>query len=369
MVKGKKLKILQIVPSLSQANGVAAYISTYFQNMDKTNIDMTFLVLNNKDHGRYKEITENGGTITEIYREKNLFKYLKKIDTLFKTSEFDIVHCHVPNYGAIILHYAKKNKVPVRILHSHVNRSADRLLQKVRNDIISPLAVKNANVFFACSKEAGEFLFKKKEFVIVNNAIDIDKYRFDEKIRTQLRKEMNLTNKFVIGEFGRLCRQKNQLFMLDIFNEIFKYNKKAVLILAGNGPLEENIRDKIKMLNIDERVILLGSRKDLDKIYNVLDVFVLPSLYEGLGIVLIEAQANGLSCFTSNKLVPKTAQVSKLVHYIDLNNNPKEWAEQILKSDFNRRDVKNSIISNGFDIKTESNKLRDYYFKFYNKTL
>ena len=361
----KKLKILQVVPSLSQANGVAAYISTYFQNMDKDNIDMTFLVLNNRDHGRYDEITKSGGTIVEIYREKNIFKYLKKIDKLFKNGNYDVVHCHVPNYGAIILHYAKKNKVPVRILHSHVNRSADRLLQKIRNDIISPIAVRKANVYFACSKAAGEFLFKKRNFVVVNNAIDIDKYRFDEKIRIQLREEMNLTDKFVVGEFGRLCPQKNQLFMLDIFNEILKYNKKAVLLLAGNGSLEENIKNKIKMLNIEENVLLLGSRNDLDKLYNVLDVFVLPSIYEGLGIVLIEAQANGLHCFTSLDVVPQTANVSSLIKYIELGNNAEEWANSIISIKEKREDVLDMISSFGFDIKKESKKLNELYKKYY----
>lgn len=365
MSNDNKIKILQVVPSLSQANGVAAYISTYFQNMEKDNIEMTFLVLNNKDKGRYKEVSENGGKIVELFKEKNLFKYFKKIDRFFKNNNFDIVHCHTPNYGAIILRYAKKYNIKTRILHSHVNKSADKMTHKIRNDIITPVALYYANEYFACSNLAGKFLFKKREYKVINNAIDIDKYSFSEEKRSKLRKNMNISDNFVIGEFGRLCNQKNQLFTLDIFYEILKIRKDSILVLAGNGPLEDKIRKKIEEMNISDKVLLLGSRNDLDELYNCLDVFLLPSTYEGLGIVLIEAQANGLSCFASDFVVPKEAKVTPLLEFISLNEPPSEWAKIITQKTTSRENHNEKIAENGFNIKVEASNLLDEYKRMY----
>lgn len=370
-MKTQKINILQIVPSLSLANGVAAYISNYFINMDKKNIKMTFLVLNEDNRGRYEEIEYNGGEIVELFREKNIINYLKKIDLFFKENKFDIVHCHSPNYGAFFLKYAKKYGIKTRILHSHANKSADKLTHAIRNKLIIPFAVKYANEYFACSKEAGDFLFKKKKYTILNNAINLEKFVFSNQTRKEYRKKLNLENKFVIGSFGRLCPQKNQLFSLDILKQIIELKKDAVLLLVGDGDMKEKILSKAKKLNIQDKVIFLGNRNDIDKLYNCLDTFLLPSTYEGLGIVLIEAQANGLNCFTSLDLVPQVANVASLIEYIPLKNNPKEWADKIIKKEkINKRKTTTNIIKNkGYDIKTEAKKLEEKYKTLFNRNL
>lgn len=361
IMKNNKIKILQIVPSLSTANGVAAYISTYFQNMNQKDIEMTFMVLNDRNHGRYQEIKSNGGKIIEMYKDCSTIKYLKKLDNFFKNNDYDIIHCHTPNYGAFILKYAKKYGIKVRILHSHVNKSADKLLHKIRNDILSPIAIYNANVYFACSDLAGKYLFKDKKFSVINNAIDINKYKFSEKYREKYRNEFNIEDKFVVGEFGRLCNQKNQLFAIDVFYNILKEKENSVLLLVGNGPLEKKIRQKIQKLDIADKVILLGSRNDVDKLYSCLDTFILPSTYEGLGIVLIEAQANGLSCFTSKNVVPKIAQVTPLLKYISLKEGKEIWAKEILKNSKERTSYVDEIEKKGFNIKKEANNLYNIY--------
>lgn len=363
----EKIKVLQVVPTLSQANGVASYLSTYIKKIDKNKFEFSFLVLNNRDHGRYDEIINNGGKIVEIYREKNLFSYFKKIDSFFKDNHFDIVHCHVPNYGAIILTIAKKNNVKIRILHSHVNKSADKALKRFRNNLISPIAVKAANEYVACSSDAGKFLFGEKDFTVINNAIDVGEFVYNEEVRNEYRKKFNLDGQFVLGEFGRLVEQKNPLFTLDIFYEVKKLKENAILIFVGSGPLKEKIERKIDELHLNNDVILLDSRDDINKLYNVLDVFLLPSRYEGLGIVLIEAQANGLNCFASLRHVPEAANISELMHYVELDNNPKVWANNILKIDTNRKDVKNQISYYGYNIDEEYHKLEDFYINNYNK--
>lgn len=356
-----KIKVLQIVPSLSQSNGVAAYISEYFTNINKDNFEFTFLVLNSRDHGRYKEIEDNGGKIIELYFDKNIIRYINRINLFFKNNKFDIVHCHTSNYGALFMFYAYKYGIKHRILHSHVNKSGDSLPKSVRNKILSKLAVLFSNKYLACSKDAGVFLFKNRTFTIIRNSIDVDKYLFNSNVRKRILKEMGIKSRLIIGEFGRLCPQKNQLFTIDIMNEIVKKIPNAILILAGDGPQKDRIIKKVLDYGINKNVIFLGNRNDLKDLYNILDVFLLPSTYEGLGIVLIEAQANGLHCFTSKNLVPIDAKVSELLNYIELNNNPSEWANVIINSNKNRKNVRKQIIEKGYDIKFNSKQLSDYY--------
>lgn len=359
-----KIKILEVLPCLTKSNGVAAYLSNFFINsIYKKNFDVFFLVFTQSVCDRHEEIINNGGHIVELYMEKNLIKYIKNIDDLLKKEKFDVIHCHAPNFGAIIMPIARKYKIPVRITHSHVNKSGETRIKNIRNYILSKICVKFSNKYLACSILAAEMLFKKKEYTIINNAIDVEKFTFSNNDRTKIRKELDIDDKFVIGEFGRLCSQKNQLFTLDIFAEYNNRNKNSVLLLAGDGPLESDIKDKVKRLGLEEKVLLLGSIKDIEKYYNALDFFLLPSNYEGLGIVLIEAQANGLHCLASDKVIPKEAKVSKLVEFVGLNEEPLVWSQKINKYD--RENVKEDINVAGYNILTEADKLFYLYEKLY----
>lgn len=355
-----KIKILQIVPSLGLANGVAAYLNNYYENMNLSNFDTTILVLNDDDKGRYEFFKEKGCSIVEFYRESSWFVYLKNINEFFSKNHFDIVHCHAANYGAFYMYFAKKYDIPCRILHSHANRSADKIIKSIRNDFLIPFAVKNSNYYVACSVDAGKFMFGRNKFDVLVNGIDYSKYKYDSVLRKKYRNKFNLNDKFVIGTFGRLCNQKNQLFTLDIFNKLLDLIPNAFLIIVGSGELEGKIRNKIKVLNLDKNVLMLPSRNDLHKFYNSLDAFLLPSTYEGLGIVLIEAQINGLHTYTSNIFVPAEAKISNLLEFVDLNNNPMEWAEKIYnnKDDLRVKKVDYNMI---YDIKNSAKGLESYY--------
>lgn len=356
----KKIKVLEVLPCLTMSNGVAAYISNYFINQtNKELFDVYFLVFTPSVCDRHNEILENNGKIVEMYMEKNVFKYLKKLNKFLKKEKFDIIHCHAPNYGALIMPLAKKNKIPVRITHSHVNKSGETFLKNIRNNIMSKICVSCSNYYFACSSLAGEWLFKKKKFYVVKNAINIEKYKFSSIDRKKIRNELNISKKFVIGEFGRLCNQKNQLFTIDIFYEFLKLNNNSVLLLAGDGPLENEIIKKISLLGIKDKVILLGSIKNLSPYYSALDFFLLPSTYEGLGIVLIEAQANGLNCLASSQVIPNDAKVSDLLSFEYLSKAPSSWANKITNA--KRKNVIKDIQMSGYDIFKEANKLFEIY--------
>lgn len=357
-----KIKILQIVPSLSLANGVAAYLESYYRFMNLSNFETTILVLNDDDKGRYETFKALNCKIIEMFKCESWTAYLKKIDDFFSKNMFDIVHCHTANYGAFYMHYAKKYGVKCRILHSHANRSADKFLRSIRNNLLIPCAVFNSNYYLACSNDAGKFMFHKRKYNIMINGVDYTKYRYNKKIRDKYRKEFGFENRYVIGTFGRLCNQKNQLFTLDIIKELVKVNSKILLVIIGDGELKQKIVKKVEYLKLNNNVLILKSRNDLNLFYNSLDIFLLPSTYEGLGIVLIESQINGLYTFTSKRRVPQEAKISNLLEFVNLNNNPKEWANRINEKMAISR---NKVVecNSSYSIVTNAKKLE----KFYNK--
>lgn len=328
-----KIKILEVVPSLSLSNGVAAYITNYFQNMDLNKFDVTFLIVRErKDKGRYNEVYKNGGKIHELYFEKNIISYSKKVDEYFKNNKYDVVHCNVANVAFVILKYAKKHNVPVRILHSHGTLSSDKFLNRVRNDFLIAIGKKYTNCNFACSKAAGKAMFGKKECYIVNNAINYDKYLFNQHLRDEYRKELNLEDKIIVGTIGRSVPQKNHKFIIKTFREIVNKDSNMHLVIIGGGPLDAKLEKQIVDLKLENNVHLLGNRDDAYKLYNAMDLFVLPSLYEGLPVVGIEAQVNGLRCLFSNTITTEV-DISNNCKFIPIKEkNQLEWQTVILNS-------------------------------------
>ncbi len=360
----EKVKILQIVPSLSLSNGVAAYLMNYYKTMNLESFETTILVLNDDEKDRYDVFKELGCKIVEIYKNESWPKYLKRIDTFFKENHFDIVHCHTPNYGAFYMHYAKKYKVKARILHSHSNKSADGVIKAIRNTILFKVALKNSNKYLACSKDAGDFLFGNKEYLIINNAIECNKFKFDQNKREEIRKELDIEDKYVIGQFGRIDSSKNQLFTLEVFKEFLNEKKEAKLLLIGNGVFEEKIKEKIREYKLDNNVIMVNSKDNIYDYYNCLDVFILPSKFEGLGMVLIEAQTNSLPCYTSKNRVPELVKVTPLLKFIELEKGAKYWADFIINdTENNRKDYFEDISKSVFNIENEARKLEEFYKK------
>lgn len=355
----KKVKILQVLPSLSQTNGVAAYACNYFSKMDKNKFEFTFLVLNDRPKDRYNEIYLNGGKIIELYRQKNIIKYFKLLSSIFQNNKYDIIHCHVMNYGALILYCAKKYGIKVRIIHSHVTKSGETIFKKIRNDIVSIFTKRMANVYFACSKVAGKSVFKNKKFIVINNAINISNYLFDENIRKKVRKEFKINKSLLLGNVGRLCYQKNQQFLLKIVKELVNKNIDCKLMIVGDGKLKNKLLKLTEKYNIKENVIFVGARSDVNKLYNAFDIFVFPSNYEGLGIAAVEAQCNSLTCLVSNSL-PRELKINDNVLFLK-NNNLNEWIEKLSKKSNYSRTSENKINESNFNILNEVHNLEKLY--------
>ena len=368
-----KIKILYIVPSLRVCNGVANYAMNYYRNIDKEKFQIDFIIGADERSEYFEEIEKNGSRIFYIPKisMKNMFSVIKKIKNFFENNKFDIVHCHVLNMGAFYMYYAKKYHVSTRILHSHVTKTADSLIHKLRNDILLPIAVKNSNYFCACSQNAGKMIFRKNHFSIIYNAIDLERFKYNEKERSLLRKEYNIKeDTFVIGNIGRLCNQKNHKKLIDIFYHFIKRNVNTKLIIIGNGPLEKRLKEKCKRLNLENDVIFLKSTVDIQRYYNMFDLFVLPSIYEGLGIVLIEAQISNLMCVVSN-VVPQEAKISDKYIEMSLKCDSEEWSlliEKIYKEQIDNSDRKKEKCQTDlFDIKKSVKYVEEMYINYFTK--
>lgn len=363
----RRIRVLQIVPSLSQVNGVASYSVNYYKNMK--NIDMDFVMANLNTNSNYiNELVNLGASIIDLSKSnsKNMFDYIIKIKKFFKQNakSYDIIHCNVSNSGAIFLYYAWKYGIKVRILHSHATATGDSVLKKIRNDMILPITKLFANTYFACSKAAGKNMFKNKKFTIINNAIDSNKYLFNENLRKEIRNEYNLKNKIVLGNVGRLVNQKNQKFLIEIYSKLLLKNKNYVMIIVGNGPLEQELKKSVKEKSLDDKIIFAGSRIDTNKIYNAFDVLLLPSLYEGLPVVGIEAQCNGVTCIFSDRIT-KEVKINDNVYFLPIDNSDK-WVKKIINLDFKR--IKNNKFNEShFNIENECINLEKIYYKLFDE--
>ena len=210
----------------------------------------------------------------------------------------------------------------------------------------------------------GKKAFLRGQVYILNNAINLEKFKFDEHVRTVKRKKLEIDdNTLVVGHIGRFVTVKNHFFLIDIFNEIHKKNKNSILVLVGQGPLLEQVKEKVKDLGLEKKVKFLGHRNDVNELYQIFDVFIMPSFYEGLPVVGVEAQANGLLCIFSDAMTKETKLLEQTT-FLNLEESPLIWAEYATKK-YKRSIAHNEIINKGFDIKKESIKLEKKYIDFY----
>lgn len=358
------IRILHVVPNM-QAGGLESFVMSIYRNIDRNKVQFDFLYHYEGEYFFDDEIRQMGGQIYNltVRQDNDLRKYIRDLNSFFrKHKEYKVIHSHMPSLGFIHLNVAKKQGVSVRIIHSH-NSSFEKTFKGFIKSILGQFSVKYANYRFACSIDAGKYLYHNKEFTVINNAIDVSKFLFDSNIRNQMRDKMNLNDKFVIGHVGRFVLQKNHSFLLDVFVKILEKKPNSVLLLVGDGDIKSKIENKVNELGIEKNVIFYGTSNEVQKLFQVMDVFILPSLFEGLGIVLIEAQAAGLKCFTSADVVPEEAHVSKNLEYIPLDESEIYWANKILKYDnyYERKDMYKDICEHKYDIESVSNKLQEFY--------
>lgn len=366
-MKKEPIRIAQVIGKWV-GGGVEAVVMNYYRHIDKTKIQFDFICDSDSTNIPYEEIESLGGKVILIPPYQKVFKYHKELKKVLKEGNYKIVHSHINTLSVFPLFAAKCAKVPVRIAHSHSTTNKKEWKKNLLKQVLKPFSKLFATDYMCCSELAGRWLFGNKEYdkgnvYLLNNAIDLDKFKYDKKLRDKKRKELDIDkDTLVIGHIGRFVEQKNHRFLLDIFTEIHKQNNKSILLLAGQGPLIEGIKEKVHNLNLDDSVKFLGQRTDANELYQVFDVFLLPSLYEGLPVVGVEAQASGLLCILSNDMTKETKVLDSTI-FMSLSNSAEEWAVKLLNSYkvFKRKDTREEISNNNFNIKVEGKKLEDLY--------
>ena len=293
-----------------------------------------------------------------------LFKNVKNIFNVIKKEQIDVVYSYTHYNSGYVMLAAFLAGIKIRITHSHRTESNSRnsLFYNIYAKISKLLINIFSNVKLACGKEAGDSLFyKHTNYTIIKNGIEIDKYEFSNLKRKSLRKEYGIGEKdIVIGTVGRLDKNKNQKFLIDVFYEYTKLNSNSKLVIIGDGVEKANLVNQSKKLHISDKVIFMGSRDDVNELYNVIDVFLLTSYNEGLPFVLIEAQTNGLKCIVSDS-VSREANISKSIVYKSIHLSPKIWAEEIKNSNLDRINCVDSIVESGYSINDTVCELEKIY--------
>jgi glycosyltransferase involved in cell wall biosynthesis len=317
-----------------------------------------------------EKLQKNGSQIYVMpaLQLKNTITYIRALHRFFKVHhEYSIIHGHIPNAAVFYLGAAKRAGVRHRIQHSHNVKGSDVPIKRLRNSLLFLAIPRVATDYAACSLTAGRFLFGDRavangDVKIITNAIDIGRFVFNPEARKKLRVELGLDGKFVVGHIGRFSRQKNHRFLLEIFSCIHAVNPDSALLLVGDGELREDIVALVERLGISSSVVFYGNRKNTEDCYSAIDVFVLPSLYEGLPIVGVEAQASGLMCFFSSEITNEIA-ITARVSFLPLAYSAKRWALEILKAVvLPRSSTDNNLLSYaGYSIDQDAMKLEQYY--------
>lgn len=345
--------------------GVEAVVMNYYRHIDHSKVQFDFIVDEDSTYIPHEEIESLGGCVYIVPPYQKLNKYIPTLIKLFKENQYKIVHSHINTLSVFPLYAAKKAGVPVRIAHNHSTAAPGEWKKNILKYTLRPFAKVYATHYAACSRYAGEWLFGKRsmgcgEVTIFNNAIDLDKFKHNENVRNEVRKELEIENKFVVGHVGRLCYQKNQEFLIDVFGEIHKKNPYAVLMLVGDGPNKEMLTKKASKLYLTKQILFLGNRNDVNRLYQAMDVFVFPSRYEGLGMVAVEAQFCGVRTVMSSR-VPDDAKVLDSTLSLSLTCSAKEWADNILQKSSIKR-INNGMYAK-YDISKEAIKLTSYYIE------
>ncbi len=348
--------------------GIETLLMNLYRNINRESVQFDFLVTREPKGAYDDEIVSLGGRIYNIAaaRKVGLYKFREAVNGFFRShKEYDCVHCHMNSWSGFFLPIAKKNGVKVRVAHSHIANPdysfGDNLIKGYWKRKIDD----NCTHKFACSKDAGRWLFgKSSNFCIINNSIDTKLFLYNEFVRSKLRIKYGVDDRFVIGHIGRFNKQKNHTFLLKVFNEIKSRKENSLLFLVGDGELKQEIENEAVQLNISDNIIFAGTSSKIHELLQLMDVFVFPSLYEGLGIVAIEAQAAGLPCIVSNT-VPKEAHITDLIKTMALDETPKAWGDEIIKyENFTRESKLKDIIRSGYDIINTAKYLENFYLSF-----
>lgn len=356
------LRVL-IIGMHDKIGGVETFLMNYYRNIDKSQIQFDFINMYDKLCFE-DEIKQLGGKIYQVTNvKKNPIKYYEQIKNIVDKNKYKIVHINMLSMANILpILAAKKAGAEHIIVHSHNTNTPQGIIRKVLDKLNKNIVLNNATDFCACSRVAGNWMFgEEKEFRVINNAVDIKKFKYDKEKREEMRRKLNIEDKFVIGHVGRFCEQKNHEFLIEIFKKVAEERKDSILLTIGEGDLKEQIQEKVKKYHLQDKVIFMDPINNINDYLQAMDVFVLPSKFEGLPVVAVEAESNGLMVVTSTN-VSQELPIKELTRYCNLENID-EWCLTLKDTIPKREDRSLDIIKANYSIQEESKKLEKYYLE------
>lgn len=361
------IRVAQVVGKMV-GGGVEAVVMNYYRHIDRSKVQFDFLVDSDSTLVPREEIESLGGRIFEIPPYQHAIEYQRELQSLFTQEGWKIVHSHINALSVFPLRAAKKAGVPVRIAHSHSTSGKGEFAKNTLKGFLKLFSTRYPTDLAACTEYAGKWLFGSSHFTVFNNAIDLSSFSFNRSIRDEQRAGLGAQDDtLVLGNIGRFIPQKNQLFLLDVFKAVYVQNPDSILVICGDGKLRPQAEEKARSLGIASAVRFLGQISNVQDVYQALDLFVLPSLYEGLGMVAIEAQVSGLPCICSER-VPNEVALSGRCSFVPLSAGIEGWSNAILttRTDVvNRSDPQASLGLESYDIFRAAPKLEEYYLKLF----
>lgn len=358
------IRVAQVVGKLI-AGGVESVVYNYYRHMDHQKVQFDIFYDADSTVPPPQDLIDMGARFYRIPPYQNLLAYIKTLRTCFRQNRYSIVHAHLNTLNLFPLYAAWRAGVPVRISHSHSTAGKGEWKNLLKYPL-RPFAKIFPTHYCACSAYAGRWLFGNRFYDsgkvrLLRNAIDLRQFAYDRDTQNRVRAAFELSDKFVIGHAGRFCYQKNHEFLMRIFSEVYRQNSMARLLLAGDGELKQAVEEQAVALGLERAVLFLGVRRDVNELMQAMDVFVLPSRYEGLPVVGVEAQAAGLPCVLSNAMTRETCLLDTSI-FMDLDQSPKQWAQAVLeRQDMPRGDASGALRQAGFDIAREAGYLVEYY--------
>lgn len=377
--KESPIRVLEINSGSKNFGGVSSFLYNIYTHIDRSKVQFDFLSPNQTTYGiRREEIEQCGGRIYELgitgNQLKRRIKLYIRLKKFLKEKQYKIVHVHSGDFffNLVVVSAIKRAGVPVRIVHSHNggNTYASRM-KKIAFHALKPCLEKRATHLMACSRKAAQYMFspaKVSEAEIISNGIEVEQFRFDPIIREEMRASLGVQENFVVGHVGRFQKQKNHAFLIDIFQEILKIEPDAVLLLFGTGTLEEEIREKVNRMGIQDHVRFMGVRTDIQKMYQAMDVFLLPSFHEGLPVTGVEVQVSGLPMVLSDSITDEVKIIDN-VKFVSLDRSPAEWAKIVCSyKNVERNSQTEKMIRAGYSIQHVADEMQQKYLDLYKET-
>lgn len=362
-LRQKPIRVAEIVGKMV-GGGVESVVMNYYRHIDHRQVQFDFLVDEDSTRVPEEEITSLGGRVFRIPPYQHPIRYRRELIRLMCEQQWPIVHSHINTLSVFPLSAAKKAGVPVRVAHSHSTMGKGEFAKNAMKLILRPFSNVYPTERFACSQYAGEWLFgKSQDFTVIPNAIELDKFRFDAEVRQQARKELGIEeDTFLIGHVGRFMPQKNQTFLVDVLAKLLPQRPDTVLAFVGDGPDKPTVRQHADDLGVADHVCFLGQRADVNRLYQAFDVFCLPSLYEGLGMVAVEAQVAGLPCLLSDA-VPAEADVTAKSRFLRI-DDVEPWNEALSNWPVLNRSSQDGEAVEAYDIRQCAIRLARKYESF-----